>query len=204
MSLIPLLKAFSLTSVTLSGKVTASVSALLYTFFRLPPLKVSSQIKGLPFPLPMLVILQELLPIIILSGTLISVGQTILEVLSFCSIFVMRKFVASPSLETLSYSNSAEYVLPPYVNVKVLTVPAFPKITTIITLRIRSAVSIIIDTICFSFLKFVFIMKSPRHKMYFFNPLFIFVLHIDYTYPASSLSAKIFFITSVIFSPTSP
>ena len=132
-----------------------------YTFFRLPPLKVSSQIKGLPFPPPILVILQELLPIIILSGILISVGQTILEVLSFCSIFVIRKFVASPSLETLSYSNSAEYVLPLFVNVKVLTVPAFPKFTTIITLRIRSAVSIIIDTICFSFLKFVFIMKSP-------------------------------------------
>ena len=160
-SLIPLLKAFSLTSVTLSGKETASVSALLYTFFRLPPLKVSSQIKGLPFPPPILVILQELLPIIILSGTLISVGQTILEVLSFCSIFVIRKLVTSPSLETLSYSNSAEYVLPLFVNVKVLTVPAFPKFTTIITLRIRSAASIIIDAICFSFLKFVFIMKSP-------------------------------------------
>ena len=157
-SLIPLLKAFSLTSVTLSGKVTARVSALLYTFFRLPPLNVSSQIKGLPFPPPILVILQELLPIIILSGILISVGQTILEVLSFCSIFVIRKFVASFSI--LMQSKVTVYVLPLLENSKVPPL-AFPKFTTIITLRIRSAVSIIIDAICFSFLKFVFIMKSP-------------------------------------------
>ena len=163
MSLIPLLKAFSLTSVTLSGKVTASVSALLYTAFRLPPLKVSSQIKGLPFPPPMLVILQELLPIIILSGTLISVGQTILEVLSFCSILVIRKFVASFSI--LIQSKVTVYVFPLLENSNVPPL-AFPKFTTIITLRIRSAVSIIIDAICFSFLKFVFIMKSSRHKMY--------------------------------------
>ena len=49
-----------------------------------------------------------------------------------------------------------------------------------------------------------FTITYKMYFRYFFNPLFIFVLHIDYTYPASSLSAKIFFITSVIFSPTSP
>ena len=145
---------------------------MLYTAFRLPPLKVSSQIKGLPFPPPILVILQELLPIIILSGTLISVGQTILEVLSFCSIFVIRKFVASFSI--LMQSKVTVYVFPLLENSNVPPL-AFPKFTTIITLRIRSAASIIIDAICFSFLKFVFIMKSPFVIKCIFLILFSFL-----------------------------
>ena len=97
-SLVPLLKAFSLTSITLSGKVTARVSALLYTFFRLPPLKVSSQIKGLPFPPPMPAIVRSL----IFSGIVIVVGHLILFVFDVCSIFTIRKSLIL-SFDVVSY-----------------------------------------------------------------------------------------------------